>query len=169
MTEMACDEPLMQLESAYVEALGQVDTFALTSEGLLLTGGTATLTFTEEPSEEALPLTGTTWTLTTIALPGSDVVGNVIAATEITAVFADDGTMTGSGGCNQLNGPYETDDGALTIGPLASTMISCGADIDEQEQAYMATIDAVFSYTIEGSQLTMQDVDGADILVFDGS
>jgi heat shock protein HslJ len=53
MTEMACDEPRMALESAYLQALGTVSGFQLTGGGLVLTGGAVTLTFTASSSSGA--------------------------------------------------------------------------------------------------------------------
>jgi heat shock protein HslJ len=169
VTQMACEEALMTLETAYLTALGDSTTFALGEGSLTLTGGATDLTFAEEPEAEALPLVGTTWTLTTIALPDSDAVGSVIAGTEVTLVLAEDGTFTGNGGCNQLNGTYAVEGDTITLSSIASTKMTCGAAIDEQEQAYGASLEATSSFGIAGDQLALQDVDGADLLVFDGS
>jgi heat shock protein HslJ len=45
MTAMACDDPLMALESAYLHALQAVSGFQVTGSGLVLTGGDVALTF----------------------------------------------------------------------------------------------------------------------------
>jgi heat shock protein HslJ len=45
MTQMACDDPLMALESAYLRALEAVSGFQVTGSGLVLTGGDVALTF----------------------------------------------------------------------------------------------------------------------------
>jgi heat shock protein HslJ len=45
MTAMACDDPLMALESAYLQALQAVSGFQVTGSGLVLTGGDVALTF----------------------------------------------------------------------------------------------------------------------------
>ncbi len=169
VTQMACKDALMALETAYLTALGDVTTYAVSDGSLTLSGGDTDLTFAEEPEAEDLPLVGTTWTLTTIAVPGSDVVGSVLAGTELTLVLADDETFTANGGCNQMNGSYALDGSSITLSSISSTMMTCGTDIDEQEQAYSASLEATDSYEIAGNQLTLQDVDGADLFVFDGS
>ncbi len=46
MTAMACDDPVMALESAYLEALGAATGFQISDAGLVLTGGQVALTFT---------------------------------------------------------------------------------------------------------------------------
>jgi heat shock protein HslJ len=92
VTLMACEPPLMDLESAYLTALGSVDGYQVAAggRGLVLTGGNVALTFVAEEPVTPLPLTGTTWRLTTIAT-GTDAVSSTIAGTEVTAVFGDDG------------------------------------------------------------------------------
>jgi heat shock protein HslJ len=47
VTAMACDEPVMALESAYLEALGAATGFQISDAGLVLTGGQVALTFSE--------------------------------------------------------------------------------------------------------------------------
>jgi len=46
MTLMACEDGLMQLESAYLDALGATTAFQISDSGLLLTGGKVALSFT---------------------------------------------------------------------------------------------------------------------------
>ena len=64
VTEMACEPPLMTLESAYLEALGRSPASSVDGTAAALGDGTD-LTFDEEVPPVALPLVGTTWTLTT--------------------------------------------------------------------------------------------------------
>ena len=46
MTAMACDDPVMRLESAYLDALGAATGYQISDAGLVLTGGQVALTFT---------------------------------------------------------------------------------------------------------------------------
>jgi heat shock protein HslJ len=46
MTLIACDQQIMALESAYLDALGATTGFQITNSGLVLTGGQVALTFT---------------------------------------------------------------------------------------------------------------------------
>jgi heat shock protein HslJ len=46
VTEMACDHPVMALESAYLDALSRVSGYQISDAGLVLTGGNVALTFT---------------------------------------------------------------------------------------------------------------------------
>lgn len=169
LTAMACEPPLMDLESAYIAALGKVTGYQVTRDqaGLVLTGGTAALTFTPQPPQEALGLEQTDWTLTTIATPESQAVSSTIAGTKVTALF-DAGTVAGSGGCNAYHGTYEADGSSLAFGPLASTKKLCEQDVSKQEQRYLAALDATASFAIEGDQLTLSDDAGQMLLQFSG-
>ncbi len=168
-TQMACDPPLMDLEAAYLGAIGEVTGYQVTGNqtGLVLTGGTAALTFTPQAPTEALPLEGTAWTLTTIATPDSQAVSTTIAGTRVTAQF-DAGAVSGSGGCNTYHGTYETSDSSLTFGPLAATRKMCEQDVSTQEQQYLAALDATASFTIDGDALSLSDDAGQMLLQFNG-
>jgi heat shock protein HslJ len=52
-TEMGCDDPLMALESAYLDALSTVTGYQISDAGLALSGGNVALTFTAGASGSA--------------------------------------------------------------------------------------------------------------------
>jgi len=166
VTAMACEAPLMTLESAYLEALGAVTGFGVDGK-LTLRGDEIDLTFDEEVSPVALPLVGTTWTLTTIA--SGDAVSSVLNGTDVTAVFTADATVSGSAGCNRYSGSYTWTGDQLSFSPLATTKMACADDVMAQESAFLASMEQVASLAIEGSQLTLADGSGALLLGFDGT
>ena len=166
VTAMACEAPLMTLESAYLEALGAVTGFGVDGK-LTLNGDEIDLTFDEEVSPVALPLVGTTWTLTTIA--SGDAVSSVLNGTEVTAAFTADATVSGSAGCNRYSGSYTWTGDQLSFSPLATTKMACADDVMAQESAFLASMEQVASLAIEGSQLTLADGSGALLLGFDGT
>ena len=86
-----------------------------------------------------------------------------IADTTLTAIFADAGTVAGSGGCNEYNGPYTSDASTIKIGPLATTRMLCNTPtgVDEQETQFLAAMQAATKYTIAGSTLELRDDGGA--------
>jgi len=168
LTMMACAEPLMSLESAYMDALGKMTTFTV-GDSLVLTGDGVSLTYGATPAPEALPLTGTVWSLTSIA--EGDAVSSVLADSKTTATFdASGSTVAGSAGCNTYNGSYtEGGNGALSFSALASTKMMCADDVMAQETAFLAAMGTVASYQIEGAQLQLLDDSGAMLLGFDGA
>ena len=166
VTAMACETPLMTLESAYLEALATVTSFVVDGK-LTLHGDGLELTFDEEVPPVALPLVGTTWTLTTIA--SGDAVSSVLNGTEVTAEFTADATVAGSAGCNRYSGSYTWTGDQLSFSPLASTKMACADDVMEQEGAFLASMQDVGTFSIEGAQLTLMNMSGAVLLGFDGA
>lgn len=166
-TAMACDEPRMALESAYLTALGEADSFQVTDNGLVLSGGAVALTYIEEIPMDALPLEGTAWTLDTIA-SGTDAVSSVVAGSESTLLLQG-GDASGSASCNRFSGAYTQDGEALTFGELATTKMLCPDDVMEQEQAVLTALGSVATWSVEGDRLTLADADGGLLLGYTGS
>jgi len=167
VTEMGCEPALMTLEAAYLAALDEVSSFGVDGKRLLLQGDNEDMTFEQEVAPVALPLVGTTWTLTTIA--SGDAVSSVLSGTEVTAAFTADATVSGSGGCNRYSGSYTWTGDQLSFAPLASTKMACADDVMAQEGAFLASMEQVASFAIDGSQLTLSDDSGALLLGFDGT
>jgi putative lipoprotein len=87
----------------------------------------------------------------------------------VTAAFTADATVSGSAGCNRYSGSYTGTGDQLSFSPLASTKMACADDVMAQESAFLASMEQVASFSIEGSQLTLADGSGALLLGFDGS
>ncbi len=168
-TMMAC-ETGMEQEAAYLAALQTVTGYAVNEEGRL------ELTYdTGEPLDQALvfgvaetPLVGTTWSLVSMGDPEAPVA--VVPGTAVTASFASDteggmsGTVAGSATCNNYNTSWMTDaDGAISFGPVATTMMLCPLGGD-QEPMFLAALESAQTYEIVGSQLNIT-YDGG-VLVF---
>ena len=67
-----------------------------------------------------------------------------------TLAFNEDGTVTGSAGCNTFNGSVAIDGSALEFGPLATTRMACADPaIGEQETALLQALQATTGYTID--------------------
>jgi putative lipoprotein len=105
------------------------------------------------------PLEGTEWTL-------ASGVEDVPADGTPTLTLAD-GTASGSGGCNSFTGGYEVDDGkaSITIGPLAGTMMACEEPKMTVETTYLAALEAVDAWSIDGDELVLSS-DGDETLRF---
>jgi len=107
-------------------------------------------------------LTGTHWVLEQIN--GKPVIENVIP----TLSFRGDQEVGGNASCNNFNGTYTGKDGALTIGPLATTMMAClePAGLMEQEAAYLKALESAVEYRIEKGKLLIMDSAKAVVLTF---
>lgn len=160
MTAMACPEPQMALEAAYTTALQKVATYAISGDALELktAEGKVGLRYT---AAEAPALTKTRWVATTIN-NGTGGATSVVAGSTVTAVFAEDGTVAGSGGCNNFNGTYTVDGAALDFGPLMSTKKACADEaVSRQETNYFAALDKVTTFAFAGANLQLRAADGS--------
>jgi len=160
-TLMACPEPIMKQASDYMAALESATSYQIQADtlGLLDAGGNAVVTFTAQPTT----LAGTSWTVIGYN-NGKEVVVSVIIGTEPTAVFGEDGTLSGSAGCNDYNAPYEADDdGNISIGPAATTRKMCSEPegIMEQESQYLAALGTAATYRLEADRLEVRTAEGA--------
>ncbi len=78
-----------------------------------------------------LDLEGSSWTLSSLSVDGSP----TPAVGESNLVFAADGEVAGSTGCNRFTGEWQQDGSALTIAVGATTLAACvSPELDEQEQ-----------------------------------
>jgi heat shock protein HslJ len=91
-------------------------------------------------------LPGTSWTLAD--LDGAEPVGE----TPPSITFNDDGSVTGTTGCNSFNGEVTIEGTELTFGPLATTRMACvDPAASEQEQAFLVAMESVTGYTIDST------------------
>ena len=52
--------------------------------------------------------------------------------TKVTALFAADGSLSGSGGCNNYSSTYQLAGDQITISPITSTMMACEKGMDQE-------------------------------------
>jgi len=160
-TKKACGPAESAVETVFLTAMGQVATYSVSGDTLELKTAEAKvgLKFTATP---AAGLTKTRWVATGVN-NGTGGVTSTVADTTLTAIFAEGGTVAGSGGCNDYNGSYTSDASTIKIGPLATTRKLCNTPtgVDEQETQFLAAMQAATKYTIAGSKLELRDDAGA--------
>jgi heat shock protein HslJ len=161
-TLMACaDEAVMGQEAAYLTALQAAATYQITGETLELfaADGTPLLIFNAEPPQT---LAGSSWDVISYN-NGNQAVVSVIVGTELTAVFGEDGSLTGSAGCNNYTTTFEATETTITIGPAASTRMFCESPegVMEQEGQYLAALATAATYRIDGDTMEMRTADDA--------
>ena len=161
VTKKACGPAETVVETVFLAALGKVATYAVTGRSLELrtAEGKVGLKFA---ATEPAGLSKTRWVATGVN-NGKDAVSSVVTGTSLTAIFAEAGTVAGSGGCNDYSGPYTRDAATIKIGPLAATRKLCNAPagVDEQEAQFLTAMQAATKWTIAGSKLELRDDGGA--------
>jgi heat shock protein HslJ len=172
-TLRACLDPgVMEQEGRYLSLLGSAARFHINGDHLELSdaSGTVLLSYAREIPPAPSPLTGTSWVLESWATGGGGV-SSVLAGTEIDALFSDDGTITGSAGCNRYFADFNRTGTSLGFGPIGSTKMYCSEPDGRmaQEQAYLSLLATVAGYEIEGSRLILKNSGGSPILTFRAS
>jgi heat shock protein HslJ len=147
-------------DRVFMRDLGQVVSYVLDG-GLLhlnMRLDSGNMVFSPQPPAS---LSGFTWRVTGYN-NGRQAVTSPVPGTVLTAVFGEDGTISGDSGCNNYTGPFTVAGSSMTIGPLASTRRACLSDeANAQEQAFLAALAATRTYELVGERLTLRDDSGA--------
>ncbi len=158
-TEMACAEPVMRQENAFLEALIMVESFKVDGDTLTITyqGGQLRFNALQRPAD--LPLLHTTWQLTTFVQ--GDTAASTIGARQITMQLAN-GIVRGTSGCNQYSAIYTVNGQMITVSQINQTKMACpDPGVMQQEAQYLTTLQATTAWNIEGQQLVLSQPDGA--------
>lgn len=159
MTMMACPEPQMSVEQQFMATLAATASYEISGDQLALldaSGQTVATFVVQVPAS----LTGVEWVATGYN-NGREAVVSILNDTEITALFGEDGRLTGSAGCNNYMTGFTVDGNAISIEPAATTRKMCAEDVMQQESAYLAALLMAETFSIQGDQLEMRTADGA--------
>ncbi len=92
----------------------------------------------------------------------------VIDNAQSTLVFSPDGHVSGRAGCNQFGGPVKLSGASMILDQVFSTKMACAAPaLMDQETRFLAALEAVRSYRMEGTKLVLLDGAGKARLRFD--
>jgi heat shock protein HslJ len=160
-TLMLCEGPGGEVETVFFEALPRVATWASDGSQLTLSDadGTPLLMFVPAPEQG---LAGS-WVASGINDGQGGVVSSPISG-DVTAIFGDDGELSGSDGCNTYRTTYTIDGEAIAVAPeVVSTRMACPSDEHAAQAAqYVASLTAAtrWAVTPEG-RLELRDDTGA--------
>ena len=101
-----------------------------------------------------------TWQVTEAR--GAD--GTLAPASATATLALENGQVSGSGGCNNFFAGYTLDGSSLTFDQAGSTMMACEEAAMAFEQAFLASLADVASYTIVGDRLHLFAADGGLLL-----
>jgi heat shock protein HslJ len=74
--------------------------------------------------------------------------------------------VAGSTGCNRYHGGYELDGSAISLGPVASTVMACEPARDAVERAFTSALAGTVAHTVAGETLELLDAEGLVVLRF---
>lgn len=152
-TMMACEPPVMEIESAFHIGLSAVTDAARAGDTLLLTGPNVELQFELVPPVPTAQLFGTTWVLEAI-ISGETASSTHPAAEPATLVFSGDDTFVGGTGCRQLSGQFVVSGDTVQITSFRADG-DCGADVASQDGQVISALEGGFTVQIEGDRLTL--------------
>ncbi len=106
-------------------------------------------------------LAGTSWEVRELR-DDAGAPGLVLAGTQLTVVFVDDGRVTGTAGCNSYFAAYAVEGGTITIGLPGTTRRFCGEveGLMEQEARFLGALPTSATFRIDGDTLTLRAADG---------
>ncbi|MEP2530729.1 META domain-containing protein [Shimia sp.] len=110
------------------------------------------------PKPQMPSLAGTAWI--GAELPGVELDPKRVP--ELT--FGPEGRVSGTSGCNRLNGTYESQGQNVTFGQFAVTQMACPGPLNDQERAFFKMLDQVRSYAIEDREMVLMNHTG-DVLM----
>jgi heat shock protein HslJ len=85
----------------------------------------------------------------------------VMGGGEAPSLQFNDGTVSGSGGCNRFAGPYTQDGDSLRMGVLAASQMVCTDEaVMAKERDWFAMIEAVRSVDASHAVLILKDASG---------
>jgi len=161
-TEMACADPIMASEAAYVAALAGVRAASLEGDKLTLTGPGVELSYERVVPGPAAPLVGTTWVLDTIVT--GDAASSVIGE-PATLQLSSDGTINGSTGCRTFIGSYAAGPTTMAGSEVATSGLAtdrraCAPDVAAQDELVLAVLGTRFAATVDGQRLAILGQNG---------
>lgn len=173
-TDMACEDPRMSAEQAYLDALQRIERWTRPAgDELVLQGGEVELRYAALPAAPISELTQTRWVLDGLLdEPAQDAAVRppAPAADEATLYLDEDGSVEVATGCRTFSGEWtEVGDEVLfpTFGERedspnvgAEGTPTCDEDVVEQERHVLSVVGDGFRAEIEGELLTLISRDG---------
>jgi heat shock protein HslJ len=152
MTEMACAEPIMASEAAFLGALGAVRGATLDGDRLTLAGDDVRLEFERQQPIPAADLTDTDWVLDSLVT--LDAVSSV-SGRPAELRLGSDGSVTGSTGCRAFTGRWEEANGEIAFSDLAMDQVTCAPDLADQDDHVTTVLGDGFKAEVHGDQLVL--------------
>ncbi|MEX2183234.1 MAG: META domain-containing protein [Chloroflexota bacterium] len=163
-TKMGGDPDRLAAERDFLTLLGAVDGLTVDASERRLTlldaAGDPILWFDAVP-EVARELTGR-WSVAHVRRDGELVAPSERAAAHLVVDAA--GSVTGFTGADRLRGRARTDGDRLYLGPIIPTRIGASSEVMDEGAAFLAALEQVAAFHLDGEVLTLLDADGETVL-----
>jgi heat shock protein HslJ len=160
MTEMGCDEALMDQDAFLSGFLTSGPTVAVDGDEMTLVSGEEQITFLDrEVADPDRPLEGTLWIVDGIV--SDDAVSSTPAGAPEATLMIEDGQANVDTSCNSATTSVEVTGTTLTFGPMATTLVLC--EFHDLETAVLTTLSGEVEYEIEAGHLSIRHPDGTGL------
>jgi heat shock protein HslJ len=163
-TMMACEPPLMAIETAFMGAFTGALRYTVAEGRLTLAAESETdpkLVFAAAPPPR---FEGIAWEVTGFN-NGRQAVVSPLTGTTLTVSFQA-GSVEGHAGCNRFRATYTREGNRLTVGPAATTRMQCdGEGVMEQERQFLAALASATTWAIDRDMLDLHRADGERVLL----
>jgi heat shock protein HslJ len=161
-TERFCMDPdgVMDQEQEYLAALQSAATYRIDGDRLEMRTADGALAVSMV-AVEPVSVENRLWDVTAYN-NGRGGFTSIIIGSEL-SMFFEGGTVSGSAGCNTYNAAYELEDNNIKIGPAAATKKMCDdpKGVMDQEQEFLAALESVAVYKIDGDRIEMRTAEGS--------
>ena len=152
-TEMGCEAPIMELESAYVQALVRVSSASRSGDSLQLSGESITMSYKIIPPVPTAELVATNWLLDTL-IQGEAASSTSSNAEDAILLLNADGTFVGGTGCRTISGDYVVSGGTLQFTSWGADG-ECSSELEQQDNDVISVLEDRLSVEINGDRLTL--------------
>ncbi|MEV6387907.1 META domain-containing protein [Nocardia xishanensis] len=144
--------------------LTSAPTWKLDGDTLTLRNDEQTVTLLDKKvAQPDKPLRGTTWVVNGLITPDAQIRSQAVVDAKPTLVIAEDGSVSGSAGCNRLTGTVTTEpgqDGEKVTFRLGATKMMCPPEVMEVETVVLRALDGTTTATIDADILTLRNQNG---------
>lgn len=162
LTQKLCEPDVMTFEANYIAALSGTGRFGARPDGMAFfqPSGAPLLAY-------VLRSTGTLvgdWAVTAFQNSSGAIVAPV-AGMPLAVSFGDDGTVSGSDGCNSFSGAHTTDGARVTISNLSGTRVACPSTaLSDQEEQFLAALQGSTLWSASETTLSLRGENGITTL-----
>jgi len=161
VTDLGCDAPRHAQDDWLVQLLQGKPTWKLEQNKLnVTTGDTVVVLQDRDTAEPDLVLDGTKWSVETVI---SGETASHSTGSEKAYLTISGERITGSTGCNDLQGIVARTGDKLTFGELGTTRRACAGAAAALEKAVLGVLKGEVSYSIDSKRLKLRAADGSGL------
>lgn len=165
-TEMGCDAPRHAQDTWLAGILQQEPTWKLDTNQLNVTAGKTSLVLQDKAlTQPELSLDGTRWTVE--SLINGETASHPTGAEKAHLTISGE-RVTGSTGCNDLQGIVSRTGDQLTFGEIATTRRACAGDAGALENAILTVLQGQLTFAIKVNRLSLRGTGGTGMDLISG-